>query len=40
MSRYSEAKEIYAKWGIDTDKAIKSAKIPYAALPKYRILTP
>lgn len=22
MSRYSEAKEIYAKWGIDTDKAM------------------
>ena len=31
MSRYSEAKEIYAKWGIDTDKAIKAAKnIPVA----------
>ena len=31
MSRYSEAKEIYAKWGIDTDKAIKVAKnIPVA----------
>ena len=31
MSRYSEAKEIYAKLGIDTDKAIKAAKnIPVA----------
>lgn len=31
MSRYFEAKEIYAKWGIDTDKAIKAAKnIPVA----------
>ena len=31
MSRYSEAKEIYAKWGIDTDKAIEAVKkIPVA----------
>lgn len=31
MSRYNEAKEIYAKWGIDTDKAIKSARsVPVA----------
>ena len=31
MSRYSEAKEIYAKWGIYTDKAVKAAKnIPVA----------
>ncbi len=31
MSRYNEAKEIYAKWGIDTDKAIKTLKtVPIA----------
>lgn len=29
MSRYTEAKEIYAKWGIDTDKAIETlASVP------------
>ena len=26
MSRYLEAKEMYAKWGIDTDKAIETLK--------------
>lgn len=31
MSRYTEAKEIYAKWGIDTDKAIETLKsVPIA----------
>ena len=31
MSRYSEAKEMYAKWGIDTDAAIKALKkVPVA----------
>ena len=27
MSRYLDAKEIYAKWGIDTDKAINTLKL-------------
>jgi len=31
MSRYLEAKEMYAKWGIDTDKAIETLKnVPVA----------
>ena len=31
MSRYTEAKEIYVKYGIDTDKAIKALKnVPVA----------
>ena len=31
MSRYLEAKEIYAKWGVDTDKAIEALKsVPVA----------
>ena len=31
MSRYEEAKKIYAKWGIDTDKAItKLMEVPVA----------
>ena len=32
MSRYLEAKEIYAKWGIDTDKAIEALKAVPVAL--------
>ena len=32
MSRYEEAKKIYAKWGIDTDKAIKTLKTVPVAL--------
>lgn len=32
MSRYLQAKEIYAKWGIDTDKAIETLKTVPVAL--------
>ena len=32
MSRYLEAKEIYAKWGVDTDKAIETLKTVPVAL--------
>ena len=32
MSRYLEAKKIYAKWGIDTDKAIETLKTVPVAL--------
>ena len=27
MNRYTQAKEIYAKWGVDTDKAIEILKL-------------